>query len=104
MPEPQWIKVVQSACKQITPASLQDDTLPACIPNFSGNRAAIEQGPGATFLHLSLTTTREQMLTAIIRGLIRQSAFHYKVLSNIHRPVPNVFAIGGLTDLAARMQ
>ncbi len=103
MPEPQWIKVVQATCKQASPDTLYDDTIPACAPNFSGFRAAIEQGPGAAFLHLSLATTREQLLTAIIRGLIRQSAFHYKVLSNIHRPVPDVFAIGSLTDLASRM-
>ena len=104
MPEPQWIKLIKTACKQATPDTLlRDDTLPACAPNFSGFRAAIEQASGTAFLHLSLATTREQMLTAIIRGLIRQSAFHYKVLSNIHRPAPNVFAIGSLTDLAARM-
>ena len=103
LPEPKWINVVKAACKQATPASLIDYSLPACLPNFTGNRAAIDQGSGAAFLQLSLATTRDQMLTAIIRGLIRQSALHYQMLSKIHRPAPNVFAIGSLTDLASRM-
>ncbi|HUO08383.1 MAG TPA: FGGY family carbohydrate kinase [Phycisphaerae bacterium] len=101
--DPAWKKTLAAACRQATPDTLDDETLPACIPEFSGRRAAIDQGTGGAFFHLHLATTREQLLAALLRGLVRQSASHYQTLSHLHCPTREVFSMGGATDLATRM-
>jgi sugar (pentulose or hexulose) kinase len=98
-----WNKLMLKACATATPEILDNPHLPACLPDFSGKRAAIDQGNGASFLGLHLATTKQDLLAALVRGLVRNSADHYRILSTIHRPAREVFSMGSVTDVALRM-
>ena len=74
-----------------------------CDAAFAGQRAAIAQDAGATFRGIRLGTTRQQMLAAILRGLIRQSIENYELLRQIHRPRRDVYAMGGASALGDAM-
>ncbi len=93
-----WNRVVKSACEASQKASELE-----CIPQFAGNRAAINQGAGAAFSGIQLATTKEDLLAAIMRGLVRDSAQNYATLADIHRPARDVFFMGSARDLAAEM-
>ncbi|MGN6366740.1 MAG: xylulokinase [Phycisphaerae bacterium] len=103
MPEKSWIKLVQQTCNNIHAKDLTNSTLPTCIPTFSGNRATLEQPPGAAFGNLHLATTNQDLLASLLRALALQSAAHYHALAKLHPPQRQVFSIGSLTDLASIM-
>jgi xylulokinase len=93
-----WNRVIRVACD-----AARETSVLSCDPAFSGNRAAIEQGGGASFRGVGLATTKEDLLAAIVRGLIAESAKNYRVLANIHRPAREVFFMGSASDVASGM-
>jgi len=78
-------------------------SLPVCIPTFAGERAAILQPPGAAFSNLHLSTSREDILQALVAALAQQSADNYRLLEKIHAPAKVVYAMGGASSLASAM-
>jgi len=74
-----------------------------CEATFTGERAAIEQAAGATFSGVRLSTTREELLGAIVRALVPWSAASYGRLARICRPLKRVYVSGGATPLAEAM-
>jgi len=66
-----------------------------CVPGFAGERMAIEQRVGAAFSGVTLATEREEMLAAIVQGLVAQCAGSYGMLSAIRKPAKLVYAMGG---------
>ena len=64
-----WKRIVGAACAVADP-----EAGPVCMPSFSGDRAAIEQMAGASFHGVTLATSKEELLGAIVHGLLRESA------------------------------
>jgi len=68
-------------------------------PYMAGERTSIEQRNGA-FTGLSLATTRENMLSAILEGLIKASAERFPLLEATGTPLlPGVVVSGGADRL-----
>jgi sugar (pentulose or hexulose) kinase len=93
-----WNRVMREAC-----AAAKEEPAVVCEPEFSGDRGAIEQGPGASLEGLGLSTTREEMLAGMVYGLMGKSAKNYAMLAKIHRPARGVYFMGSASDLASRM-
>jgi xylulokinase len=93
-----WNRIVRAACVVADP-----ETGPSCTPSFSGDRAAIEQIAGASFHGVTLATSKEELLGAIVQGLLRESAVNYGMLAKIHRPAREVFFMGSASDVASAM-
>jgi xylulokinase len=92
-----WRRIVTQAC-----GGLHDGTA-RCVPTFAGERASIVQRGGAAFEGVTLASCREEMLAAIVRGLVEQSAKSYAILAKIRRPEKVVFAMGGAGALQHAM-
>jgi xylulokinase len=68
-------------------------------PYMAGERTSIEQRRGA-FTGLTLATTREQLLAAILEGLIKASAERFPILESTGtKLLPNVVVSGGADRL-----
>ncbi len=73
-------------------------------PYMAGERTSIEQRKGA-FTGLTLASTREHMLSAIIEGLIKASAERFPLLEATGtKLLPNVVVSGGADRLDKLMQ
>jgi xylulokinase len=66
-------------------------------PYMAGERTSIEQRQGA-FTGLTLATTRTQMLSAVIEGLIRASAERLPLLAATGTPLLRTVAVSGGSD------
>ena len=66
-------------------------------PYMAGERTSIEQRQGA-FTGLTLATTRTQMLSAVLEGLIRASAERLPVLASTGTPLLRSVAVSGGSD------
>jgi sugar (pentulose or hexulose) kinase len=98
MSDGKWNATVRAAC------TTHDPQLGlVCTPSFSGDRTAIEQVAGATFRGIRLATTKEELLGAIVHGLLRESAVNHGMLAKIRRPAREVFFMGSASDLASAM-
>jgi xylulokinase len=53
----------------------------ACEPHFAGSRTAVDQ-PAASFIGMTLGTTRQHLLAALLDGLARNSASRFAFLPN----------------------
>jgi len=72
-------------------------------PYMAGERTSIEQRRGA-FTGLTLASTRENMLSAILEGLIKASAERFPMLEATGTPLlPNVVVSGGADRLDTLM-
>ena len=68
-------------------------------PYMAGERTSIVQRQGA-FTGITLATTRENMLSAILEGLIKASAERFPILESTGTPLlPNVVVSGGADRL-----
>jgi xylulokinase len=63
-------------------------------PFLAGDRTTLNQ-PRGGFSGLTLATTREQMLTAVLDGLAAASAARLPLLTVVRSPRPLVFVTGG---------
>jgi len=72
-------------------------------PYMAGERTSIVQRQGA-FTGITLATTRENMLSAILEGLIKASAERFPILESTGTPLlPNVVVSGGADRLDTLM-
>jgi xylulokinase len=72
-------------------------------PYLAGDRTNIEQRQGA-FTGLSLASTREQMLSAVIEALAKASAERLKLLDSGDVPIHNTVVVsGGAEDRLDRL-
>jgi sugar (pentulose or hexulose) kinase len=94
----QWNHLVARAC-----AAPADEAAATCIPTFAGERAALAGRTGAAFDHLTLATTRTDLLAALLWGLVHASAENFRLLSALHRPARTVYAMGAANSLADAM-
>jgi sugar (pentulose or hexulose) kinase len=74
-----------------------------CDPSFAGERAAIAQVIGGTFAGISLGTSRDDLLQALLASLVRRSAANHACLRALHKPGLNVYVMGGAGRLADAM-
>ncbi len=97
-----WQHLLANTCAAIRhpPA---DQLAVQCDPAFAGDRASIAAAAGATLSGLTLASTREDLLAALLQALVRQSATNFYLLHALHRPGPKVYIMGGAADLAAAM-
>jgi sugar (pentulose or hexulose) kinase len=63
-------------------------------PYLAGDRTTLNQ-PRGGFSGLTLATTREQLLTAVVDGLAAASAARVPLLTAVRAPRPLVFVTGG---------
>ncbi len=68
-------------------------------PYLAGDRTAMEERTGS-FEHLTLATTREDMLRSALRSLAQASRQRFERLAKIKTIQPEIFTMGGQTDLA----
>ena len=94
----QWSKLTRTAGQAPT-----TDQSPQCHPTFAGERASLAQPPGASFSNILLSTTPEQLLAAIIQGLVAESTHSYQLLARMHTPARTVFTMGGASALGDAM-
>jgi xylulokinase len=94
----EWAKMLEHAAREGAARGVR------CEPNFSGQRAAIEQAVGATFSGITLATTREDLLGAIMQGIVEENLANYRLLAGRHRPEKVVHVMGGAGALAEAMQ
>jgi sugar (pentulose or hexulose) kinase len=73
-----------------------------CEPWFAGDRTSLAQKTAA-LSGLTLATTREDLLAALIGGLVQTSAQRYDHLTKVHPIAPLVYTMGGGTDLGEAM-
>ena len=66
-------------------------------PYMAGERTSIEQRQGA-FTGLTLASTRTQMLSAVVEGLIEASAERLPLLANCGTPLLHTVAVSGGSD------
>jgi xylulokinase len=71
-------------------------------PYMAGERTSIEQRQGG-FSGLTLATTRTQMLSAVVEGLIRASADRLPLLSACGTPLLHTVAVSGGSDRLDRL-
>lgn len=71
-------------------------------PYLAGDRTNLETRRAA-FSNLTLATTRQQMLSAILSSLAQASRQRFIRLSEIHRPRREIFTMGGQQELADLM-
>ncbi len=94
----QWAKLTRTAAKAPT-----TDQSPQCHPTVAGERASLRQPPRPSFSKIRLSTTPEQLLAAIIQGLVAESTHSYQLLAKIHPPARTVFTMGGASALGDAM-
>ena len=68
-------------------------------PYLAGDRTAMEERTGS-FEHLTLATSREDMLRAALRSLTQASRRRFERLAEITDIEPEIFTMGGQTELA----
>ena len=73
-----------------------------CEPWFAGDRTSLVQ-KRAEFAGLTLGTTREEMLAAIVAALARESAARYGELAKVQKIGREVLTMGGATEMGAAM-
>ncbi len=71
-------------------------------PYLAGDRTSLETRR-AEFSNLTLATTRQQMLSAMLSSLAQASRRRFIRLSEIHRPKREIFTMGGQKELADLM-
>jgi xylulokinase len=84
-----WRRVLTKVCGGMGEGGVR------CVPTFAGERAAMVQRVGASFEGVTLGSSREEMLAAIVRGLVEESAKSYALLAGIRRPGKVVYTMGG---------
>ncbi len=103
--EPQWCAALRRDCRAASEIP-HDPLAPRCLPAFAGQRAAIpapDAPIGAAFDRITLSATRDQLLEAILRGLLAESRHNLTLLANLHPLQKRVYEMGGASDLAAAM-
>ena len=71
-------------------------------PYLAGDRTSLDQ-PTAALTGLTLATSREDMLAALVAGLIAESGRRYARLSQLEPILPVVRTMGGAGELAGAM-
>ena len=73
---------------------------------FKGNMIdlAVAVVIGAAFSGVTLATTREDLVAAIIRGLIAESVLSYEMLGRVRKPERTVYCMGGAGVLGEAMR
>lgn len=84
--------------------SKEDPTGGVCFePYLAGERTSVEQRRGA-FTGLTLSTTRDQMLAAVIQALVKASADRLELFHDLHIPMRRrVMLTGGSADGLANL-
>jgi sugar (pentulose or hexulose) kinase len=90
-----WTRIVAHACDAHTAVT--------CVPTFAGERVALAGRRGAAFDGITLAATRDDLLAAIIRGLVDASAENMRILSALHPAGKNVYVMGGGSAIAEAM-
>jgi hypothetical protein len=72
-------------------------------PTLAGDRTAMQQVAGA-IEGLTLSTTRDEILGALARGLIAQSVRRYARLSRVEKIGETVFTTGGNKEIGKAMR
>jgi xylulokinase len=91
------------ALREIADLKLQISDLPVFDPSLAGSRTSVEQ-PRAAFANLTLSTTREEMLRAVIEALAHESAARIPILQKIvGRLDRRVTVTGGVLHALPRM-
>jgi sugar (pentulose or hexulose) kinase len=102
-PDPAWARLLAAAARAAAKPLGPSDTV-RCLATFVGERAAIDQPPGAAFSGIRLGTSRGDLLAAAVRALVADSAANYHALARLRRPATTVFAIGRASALGDAMQ
>ncbi len=92
-----WSRVVKRV------AADQNAGRVTCDASFTGQRVSIDQSEGAAFAGVRLSTTREEMLAAVIRALVQFSVGSHRRLAELCPPLKNVYVSGGASPLANAM-
>ncbi len=79
-----------------------DSNAPIFQPYLAGDRTSMEQHRGA-FENLTLSTTREDMLRAIVHALVASSTARFQRLEKLHPVQKTVYTMGGQEELASAM-
>jgi len=88
MPERRFYDLLESLRPDAAPPDLR------VLPDLAGDRMKVRQSFGR-ITGLRLSTTREQILAAILRSLARRSARRLSILSRVTQPTGEVFVAGG---------
>ncbi len=98
-----FTKLLATTCRHATrprPTSTADSL--SFSPYLAGDRTSLDQ-PIAAFSGLTLATTREDLLQALVQSIIHESRRRYVRLSSLQRIRPTVYTMGGASGLARAM-
>jgi sugar (pentulose or hexulose) kinase len=87
---------------QSSPVRLESAPAVVFAPYLAGDRTAMEESTGA-FDHLTLASTREEMLHAAILALAQASRQRFTRLAKIRSIHKEIYTMGGQTELAGIM-
>ncbi len=94
-------RLLASQCRELSRSLPRPSSL-IMTPYLAGDRMQID-APPATLSGLTLSTTREDILCALLAGLIRKSCDNFSTLRNLNTISPTVYQTGGAIALARAM-
>ncbi len=104
MPRKGFAKMLRNLSGRLASKPLTDDTGHAVefLPYLAGDRTSLQM-QRAAFSNLTLGSTRQQMLEAMLIALARASRQRFLRLSDIHKPQRHIFTMGGRHELSDLM-